>query len=467
MTKTKYTSEELLKNLPIKKSITTLAIPSIMAMLVMSIFNFVDTLYIGMLDNSLALSAVGVAYPIMTLKAAIGQTLGAGAAAAIGRCFGSKQGDLASKTCTTIIYTSIIVGIIFTAIGIIFTKEIFTVFGASEASMPYALDYGKWMFAGAAFTVPNMSFNNIARAETKAKLSMNALIIGSVANIILDPIFMFTFNMGIKGAAIATTISQGITFVCIAWYFFLGKSRAKVKLEFFKPSKKIFAEVLKSGAPTGASQILNTISVIVTNLVIGTIAVNTVQSDNLIAAYGVVLKIILMIQFTLMGFLQGYQPIASYCFGAKNKERFYGAVKFVFKLVLIYTVICTIGVQIFSDELLRLFSNEPEILNYGATLLSCNNMFFVLIGITQMIMITFQAIGNGKGGVLISVIRQGAFYMVFLFVLPKFLGLNALYVSQPIADVLTFVLAIILALKCIKSLKVHFTNEELEVKTVE
>ena len=335
-TKKNYTSEELLSTAPVPKAITKIAIPAIMGMLIMALYNFVDTLFIGMLNSDEALAAVGVAFPIMTLMGAIGQVLGAGSAAAIGRSFGYGDDDHADKTATTIIYTSFVAGLVFMIVGIVFIEPIFKVFGATDSIMPYATEYGSWMFVGALFSIPNQTFNNIARAETKAVLSMTALMTGAIANIILDPIFMFDFGfgMGIEGASIATTISQAISFIFISQFFFRGKSRVKVKPKNFKPSKVIYIDTLKSGAPVGVSQLLSTFAVSATNLV----AINlSSYGESMVAAYGIVLKVLSIVQYSLMGFLQGYQPIASYSYGSKNKERFFEAFKFARNFVLIYT----------------------------------------------------------------------------------------------------------------------------------
>lgn len=458
MNKVKFTSEELLSTVPVGTSIRKIAIPAIAGMLIMAIYNFVDTLFIGMLNDPLALSAVGIAFPIMTLLGALGQVMGAGAAASIGRYFGCGDEDRANKTASTIVFTSFVVAILFTLFGMMFNEEIFRMFGASEATMPYAKSYGTWMFIGAIFSIPNQVFNNIARAETKAKLSMMALMTGAIANIILDPIFMFDFGfgLGIEGASIATTISQGISFLFISQYFFRGKSRAKVKFKFFKPSKEIYGETLKSGAPVGVTQALSTIAVLTTNRVALNTASTPVQADNLIAAYGVVLKVLSMTQMTLMGYLQGYQPLASYSYGAKNKERFYLSYKYALKFVMIYTIVITVFVQIFAPDIIMMFSSDPEIILFGTEFLRKTNMFFPLTGFIFFIMLTFQATGNGRDGAIIAMTRQGILYMLFIISFPIFMGISGMYYSQPAADILTTILAYYLFKRNRKELDKHF-----------
>lgn len=465
--KQKYTTDELLGSLPISKSITKLAIPAIIAMLIMAMYNFVDTLFIGMLDSDEALAAVSVAFPIMTLMGALGQVMGAGSAAVIGRAFGYNDNDYASKTATTIIFSSVLVAFVFMTIGLVFSEPVFTVFGATERIMPYAKEYGSWMFIGAIFSIPNQCFNNIARAETKAVLSATALMTGAIANIILDPIFMFTFDfagiqfglgMGLVGASMATTLSQMISFIFLAQFFFRGKSKVHITPKNFNPCKKIYAETLKSGAPIGTTQLLSAVAVSFTNVMAVQAAPDVITGDNFIAAYGVVLKVLSIIQFTCMGFLQGYQPIASYSYGSKNRERFLGAYNFTKIMMLSYAVLATVIVQVFSRNIIMVFSKNEEIINYGAKLLSMNNAFFILTAFCFLIMLTSQATGNGKLGSIVALSRQGFLYIPALIIFPMLLDFEGIFYAQAFADLITFIIAYISFKKYLKVLDTHFAS---------
>ncbi|MFI3226770.1 MAG: MATE family efflux transporter [Clostridia bacterium] len=463
----KHSTDELLGQLPIGQSITKLAIPAIVAMLIMAMYNFVDTLFIGMLNSDEALAAVSVAFPIMTLMSALGQVMGAGSAAVIGRAFGYGDDDYASKTATTIIFSSILVAIIFMTIGLVFSEQVFTLFGATERVMPYAKQYGSWMFIGAIFSIPNQCFNNIARAETKAVLSATALMTGAITNIILDPIFMFQFDvfgieiglgMGLVGASMATTLSQMISFIFLAQFFFRGKSKVRILPTNFKPSKRIYSETVKSGAPIGTTQLLSAIAVSVTNVLSVKFAPDSITGDNFIAAYGVVLKILSIIQFTTIGFLQGYQPIASYSYGAKNKQRFFASYRFTKRLMLAYSIFATIVVQIFSTNIIMAFSSNPKIIEYGARLLVFNNIFCVLTSYCFLIMLTSQATGNGKLGSIIAFSRQGILYIPALILYPTILGFSGIFYAQATADLITFIIAAIAFMKYLKILDKHFVQ---------
>ncbi len=457
----KSQSENLLSEMPVRQAIMKIGIPAITAMLVMAVYNLVDTLFIGMLNDDYALAAVAVAFPIMALMGAVGQVFGAGAAVVIGRAFGAQKEESAHQTATTIIATSFIAGFIFMLVGIIFIEPIFRLFGTTEAVMDYAVEYGIWMYIGAMFSIPNQSFNNIARAEAKAVLSMKALMIGAISNVILDPIFMFDLNgfglnMGLEGASMATTLAQAIGFVFIASYFFRGKMRVKIKKKYLKISKKIYSDVLTSGLPIGVSQFLSTIAVSVTNIVAVAVADTETAAENMQSAYGIVLKIAMMALYVIMGYLQGYQPIASVAYGAKNKERFYESFRYISKALFIIAAVSTVLIQVFATPAIAAFTSTPEIIEMGAFLLRTTNIFLILLVFIYLIMFTFQATGKGGKGGIIALARQGYLYLPVLLILGNTMGLEGIFYAQPIADLGTALIAFALWRKMKVELEHYF-----------
>ncbi len=454
---------KLLSEVPVAQAITRLGVPAIASMLIMAVYNLVDTLFIGMLNDDHALAAVAVAFPIMTLMSAVGQILGAGSASTISRAFGAKKDDHASKTATTIIYTSLIAGIVFMLVGVVLMEPIFRLFGTTEAVMVKAVEYGIWMYVGAIFSIPNQSFNNIARAEAKAMLSMRALMLGAVSNIILDPIFMFDLggfglNLGIEGASMATTLAQAIGFVYIASYFFRGKTRVEVKRKNFTFSKTIYSEVLRSGAPSGVVLMLSSLAMSVTNLTAVSVAPTVVVAENVQSAYGIVLKITSMVQQGLMGYFLGYQPIASYSYGAKNKERFFASYAWVRKVMFCVTIPLTIFLELTAPLLMSAFTDNPEIIEIGAKFLRLNSMFFIFIGITGLLTITFQAIGHGAKGAIIAVSRQGLLYIPMILIFGNVFGIDAIFYAQPLADAVTFIIGLLLYRSFIKQMNIYFAS---------
>ncbi len=457
-------ANHVLGELSIPKAIAKIGIPAMASMLIMAIYNLVDTFFIGMLNDDRALTAVAVAFPIMGLIGAIGQVFGAGAAATVTRAFGSSNEDYANQVGTTIIFTSFIAGVVFMLIGIIFIEPIFRLFGTTDSVMASAKEYGVWMYIGSIFSIPNQTFNNLARAETKAILSLQALSIGAISNIILDPIFMFEMNgfglnMGIEGASIATTLAQGIAFAYIAFHFFTGKTRITPKLKYISFNKTIYKEVFKTGAPIGVTQALTTLAVSFTNIAAISYAPEIVYGENIQSAYGVVLKVNSVLQMIIMGYLMGYQPLVSFAYGAKNKKRFYEAFRFVRKILFIFTIPLTIIGQIAAPYIMMGFSKNPQIIEMGTIFIRMNLIFFVLVALSYFWMITFQATGNGLFGSIIALSRQGILYIPTLFLACHFIGIDTIYYVQPIADFLTALIGFILFTRYKRQLEVYFDSK--------
>lgn len=353
----------------------------------------------------------------------------------------------ASHTVTTIIGISIGIGILLCIGGIIFIEPLMKAFGASDASLPLAKDYAFWMFVAALANLPAQSMNCTARAESSVKISSVAVITGALLNIILDPVFMFDggLNMGVEGASLATTVSQFVTFFILTWFYLSGRSIIKIKKSAFHPQWKLIKTVAMIGIPTAVIQICLSVAASLTNIA----AASLPQSDEIIAAYGVVQRLILIGCYVIMGFMQGYQPVAAYAFGAKDKDRFHSSVRFALKGAIILTVIVAAIYIALAEPLISVFNNNPVILNYGKWLLVSQVILYPAFGLCYMMTITYQTIGDSKYGLFLSVIRQGLFYIPFILILPKIMGVNGIYLSQPAADILT----VIVCLLSIKSMK--------------
>lgn len=298
------------------------------------------------------------------------------------------------------------------------------------------------MFIAALFNLPAQSMNCAARAESSVKISSVAVITGAALNVILDPVFMFSwgFNMGVEGASLATTISQCVTFVILAWFYLSGRSIIKIKPNYFKLSGKFLWAVTSIGIPTAVIQICLAVATSMTNIA----AKPLPNSDLIIAAYGVVQRLIHIGCYVIMGFMQGYQPVASYSFGAKNETRFHDSVRFALKGALILTVAVAAVYIILAKPLILLFNRNPIVVEFGKWLLISQVALYPAFGLCYMMTITFQTIGSSKMGLFLSLIRQGLFYVPFIIVLPKLLGITGIYFSQPAADILTIIICLLL-----------------------
>lgn len=430
----------ILENASPSKAIIKLAIPATLALLAKAIYNLVDTAYIGMLHSDIALTAVGVTVPLLLIMVSIENIFAAGAAVLAGRQLGAKDSEGASRTVTTIIGISVIIGAILCVGGILFLEPLMRAFGASDTSLPLAKDYAFWMFIAALANLPAQSMNCAARAESSVKISSIAVIIGALLNVILDPIFMFDWglNMGVEGASLATTVSQFVTFFIMTWFYTSGRSIIKIKWKSFRPSWDLIKTVAVIGIPTAVIQICLSVASSLTNIV----ASGLPQSDEIIAAYGVVQRLILIGCYVVMGFMQGYQPVASFAFGAKDEDRFHQSVRFALKGSLLLTILVEAVYVLLSTPLILLFNQNPVIVDYGKWLLISQVALYPAFGLCYMMTITYQTIGDSRYGLFLSLIRQGLFYIPFILILPKFFNVAGIYFSQPAADLLTIIVCI-------------------------
>lgn len=433
--------QSLLSDAAPSKAIVKLAVPATMALLAKAVYNIVDTAYIGLLDSETALAAVGVTLPLLLIFVSIENIFAAGAGVLAGRKLGANDKTGASVTISTVVAASMIVGAVLCAGGLIFMEPLLRAFGASEAVLPLAKDYAFWMFIAALANLPAQSLNCAARAESSVKISSIAVITGAALNVVLDPIFMFSwgFNMGVGGASLATTISQIVTLAILAWFYLGGRSIIKIGLKYVKPTLRLFREVILIGIPTAVIQICLAIATSLTNIAAATLP----DSDLIIAAYGVVQRLVLVGCYVIMGFMQGYQPVASYAFGAKNEERFHDSARFSLKATLILTIVVEAVYILLSSPLIMLFNRNPAVVEYGSRLLISQVALYPAFGLCYMMTITFQTIGASKYGLFLSTIRQGIFYIPAILLLPKFFGVAGIYFAQPIADLLTLVVCLL------------------------
>ncbi|MEG1176331.1 MAG: MATE family efflux transporter [Ruthenibacterium sp.] len=433
--------ESLLSEVKPAKAMIKLAVPATIALLAKAVYNIVDTAYIGLLDSEIALAAVGVTLPLLLIFVSIENIFAAGAAVLAGRQLGANDKNGASTTISTIVAASTVIGGLLCVGGIVFMEPLLRAFGASAAVMPLAKDYAFWMFIAAIFNLPAQSMNCAARAESSVKISSVAVIVGAALNVILDPIFMFEWglDMGVGGASLATTVSQIVTFAILAWFYLSGKSIIKVGFAFLKPTLQLFKDVILIGIPTAVIQICLAVATSLTNIA----AASLPDSDLIIAAYGVVQRLILVGCYIIMGFMQGYQPVASYAFGAKNEERFHASARFSLKATLLLSVAVAGVFMLLSQPLIMLFNRNPAVVEYGARLLISQVALYPAFGLCYMMTITFQTIGASKYGLFLSTIRQGLFYIPCILLLPRVLGVNGIYFSQPIADVLTLAVCLL------------------------
>ena len=427
---------KLLKDEPVSKAVNRMSLPAIIGLLVMAVYNIVDTMFVAWLGTE-ATGATQVVFPIMMLISSVGLTFGIGGGSYISRLLGSGENKKANKVATVSIGTTLILGVVCTVLGVVFLEPLLGFFGASDSVMSMSKDYGLFIVLGSIFTMSNMTLNNMLRGEGSAKLSMIGMMVGAILNIILDPILIFVLDWGIAGAAIATSFSQLVTFVILISRYLNHHSVAKINIKYFKPTKDIYKEILKIGVPTFFRQLLVSVSLGILNN--GAVIHG---GDDLLAAIGLVFKVYMMPMYVLFGIGQGFQPVIGYNFGAKNKKRVLDTLKHGIKLSFIVAVVSCIILMVFPSGILSIFKPAEGVLVYGVQGLRYYSIVLILLSFTNSIGIFYQAIGKGKESLLLAVARQGLIFIPLIYILPTFLGSNGILSAQLVADILTFILTI-------------------------
>ncbi|ENK1242826.1 MATE family efflux transporter [Clostridium sp. FAM 1755] len=452
--KNEISTAEMMERESISKVLLKLSVPAIIAMLINAIYNIVDTMFVGMLNNTSAIAAVSIVYPLFMFIGAIGVMFGAGGASYLSRLLGEKKKEEADKTLTSTIIIGCIFSLIFTVISIIFLDKFLLMYGATETIMPYAREYGYTIVLGSVFTIGTGIMSNTIRAEGNSKYSMIATCIGGVINIILDPIFMFKFGMGIKGAAVATVISQIVSFIFLLRYYYSKKSYVRLAIKFFKPTFNMFFEILKIGIPIFVTQVLASFALGFMNLGAKP------YGDSAVAAMGIVFRVMSIGFYIVFGIGQGFQPVAGYNYGAKNFTRLKEAVKLSIKWSIISGIVISILFIVFAEGCMLIFTRDREVINIGIKAFRAASLLFPLFGYVNTYAVLYQALGKALGAFILSISRQGIFYIPLMYILPKFMGLEGVIFCQTAADGLAFIETFIMATWLNKSLKKEMTEED-------
>ncbi|ADO83454.1 MATE family efflux transporter [Ilyobacter polytropus] len=431
----------------ISKVLTKMSVPGIIAMLINAIYNIVDSMFIGMLGNTEAMGATSVIFPLFMLIAALGQMFGVGAGSYIARLLGAGNKNQAEKVVSTTFYTTIIMSILFTVSVLTLINPTLRILGATDTIMPYALTYGKILVTGAIFTIINMTLNNTIRAEGNAKYSMIAISLGAVLNVILDPLFMFGFDMGIKGAAISTVLSTSISSIYLLRYYFSGKSFIKITREKFTPKLSLYSEIMKVGGATFARQALASLSLGILN------SKAAFYGDSTVAAMGISTRVTSAVLYIVIGYNQGFMPIAAYNYGAEKYDRLKSAIRISLIRLTVFCTFATFIFMFFTEDILRLFSSDPEVIERGKAILRAMSILIPTLGFQQIYAVLYQALGKSVGALVLSSARQGTFLILALMILPSLLNFRGLIYSQASADIFTVITTLIFAIKISKEIK--------------
>ena len=432
---------ELLGSAPIPKALMALGVPIMIGMLINALYNLVDAYFVGGLGES-PMGAISIVFPLGQVVVGLGLMFGNGAASYLSRLLGRGDRETANKVASTALYSSVIIGAIIIIFATIFIQPILALLGATETIMPYALTYARIYVISCIFNVFNVTMNNVVASEGAAKTTMCALLLGAVLNIGLDPIFIYGLDMGVAGAAIATAISQFVSTLVYLTYAIRKKSAFSFSFKDFKPTKQIYVEVLKIGVPTLTFQLLTSLSIALINR-----AANG-YGDAVIAGMGAVTRVTSMGTLVVFGFLKGFQPIAGFSYGAKKFDRLREAIKTSILWSTIFCVVVGLLMALFSTQVISQFANgNVDMIAVGEKSLMANGFSFFLFGFYTVYSSLFLALGKGTAGFILGACRQGLCFIPAILLLPKFFGLNGILYAQPVADILSAVITIFMALR--------------------
>ena len=440
--KFKYMTEE-----PIPRLVCSLAVPTIISMLITSFYNMVDTFFVGRINTS-ATAAVGVVFSLMAIIQAFGFFFGHGSGNYISRQLGAQNMDEASKMASIGFFSALFTGMVLAVLGLIFIEPLARLLGSTETILPYAVDYLKYILVGAPYMTASLVLNNQLRFQGNAMYGMVGIVAGAVINIALDPILIFVCGMGIGGAALATIISQFISFMLLLWVSQRGAG-IHISWKNARFSGYFLKEMVRGGVPSLCRQGLGSVATIALNVAAG------VYGDAAIAGMSIVSRITMFAYSALIGFGQGFQPVCGFNYGAKLYDRVREAFYFCLKTAADFLILLSVAGYIGAPQLIELFrKGDPEVTAVGIAALRFSCISFTLSGGIVMSNMLLQSIGMAVRASIVAAARQGLFFLPLIFILPTFLGLRGVEMCQMVSDILTFLLAMPLSISVLNKMGV-------------
>ena len=420
---------------PIPKLILSLAAPTILSMLITSIYNLADTFFVGQISTS-ASGAVGIVSSLMAILQALGFMLGHGSGSIISRSLGSQNTDAATRFASTSFFTALVFGGIITAAGLLTLPDFMMLLGSTETILPHACAYARYILLAAPIMMSSLVMNNILRYEGKASFAMIGLVTGGVLNIALDPLFMFVFGLGTAGAGIATALSQSISFCILLSMFLRGKTVSQFRITAVTRSPAEFGTILMTGMPSFGRQGLNSIGGMLLNLAARS------YGDAAVAGMSIVSRIFMFIISVAIGVGQGLQPVASFNYGARKYRRVRQAAIFTIEAAFCMLVVLVGLCWVNGDALIRLFRDDPAVTAVALPAFHYQCLAMLLHPIIVVANMTFQSVGASGRATFLACCRQGVFFIPLILILPRTHGLFGVEICQPIADVLTFLVSL-------------------------
>lgn len=412
------------------KAVIKLGVPLIAGMFIMVLYNYVDTYFIGLMNDDFQLAAVNFAYPVMMVTVAISNMVGTGASSLIARSLGAGQKELADHTATAGILLTVVNGLIVTVAGLVFLPQIVTLLGAKENTFDYTEQYVFVILLGSVFTMGNYTLGQLLRSEGSVKYSIIGMMVGTFSNIILDPLFIFTLKMEIRGAAIATILGNALGMIVSVVLYISGKSLLRPSIKYIKPTGGILKEIFWVGIPASLETLLTSVAYIINN----NLAV--AYGELTVTAMGVAQKIMTVGNYIYQGFAAGVQPLMGYNYGAKNYSRMKQCLKSGLIVVSTTELFVMMVFAITAPLLIDIFTDSTTVINTGAMVLRTLMFILPFVGTVSMCRMSFQAMGKPFYAFAITMVRQLFLYVPLLLILDSYFGFGGMLWAQPVTEVI-------------------------------
>lgn len=424
-------------------AVIRMGLPLIAGMFIMVLYNWVDTYFIGLTKDDYQLAAVNLSYPVMMVMIALANMIGTGASSFIARCLGANNLAKAKHTLTTGFVLTFINGILVSLIGLALLDKIVSGLGAEEFTYEYTKQYVSIILIGSVFTMGSYTFSAFLRSEGSVKISMIGMVVGTIVNIILDPIFIFTLNMQIRGAAIATVLGNVAGALVSVIFYLSGKSLLKPSAKMLRPTAEIIKEIYWVGVPASLETLLTAAAYTVNN----NLAV--AYGPLTVAATGIAQKLISLGSYVYQGFASGVQPIMGYNYGAKNYTRMKAVLKAGVITVTTMELILMAAYGILAPTLVDIFTDSPEVIRIGAQAVRAMMLILPFVGSVSMCRMSFQAMGKPVYAFCITLVRQMILYIPLLIIFNKYFGFKGLIHAQPVTEAVMMAVSIMLLLRFI------------------
>lgn len=427
---------------PVRGLVSSMAVPSILSMVVSSLYNIIDTYFVGRLDTQ-STAALGVVFSYMAIMQAVSFFFGIGTGNFISRALGARKEREAEIMASTGFLSAVGLGCVIAAICMAFSRPVLTFFGSTPTVLPQAAPYFRYVLLGTPFIVGTFVLNNQMRFQGNASSAVYGIMSGAVLNVLLDPIFIFALKMGVAGAGLATAISQAVAF-CLMLRLCRMNGGIAIRLRDFKPGMQLYKEICAGGLPSLARQGLLCVSTIVLNNYAGA------YGDHALAAFSIVGRVMHLTFSVLLGFGQGFQPVCGYNFGARLYDRLRKAFRFSVVVETCYCVVIFVIGELLAPEIIGIFRDDPDVVDLGTRVLRAQCLTYPFLGFITMTNMYLQNTRETMKALVLAIARNGLFIIPAVIVSANVAGLDGLVYAQPVADMLSFALALPL---CVTSLR--------------